>query len=259
MGGSAALLFGINYIRSASGRLNGCVNDVIGMADYLRKSVKITDIKCYDDETSYEGVTKDGMLRSLRQLAERSRVEKLDLAWIHYSGHGTHVADATGDELDRRDECLCPADYQSRGLISDDCLKEIFKTFDPCTRVICVFDCCHSGTIGDLKWRFVDGRKEMESQQPAVPARVLLLSGCADVQTSADAFNVDGGNRFTGALTSCLLLSLRAGAGARTDALALLEDVRVRLRERGFAQVPQLTASYDVSLERGFLPAKLKL
>lgn len=254
MGGSTALLFGINYIRTPSSRLNGCVNDVIGMTEYLRAKLGIKDIQCFDDERSYDGVTKEGMLRALRRLAERSRAEKLDFAWIHYSGHGTHVHDSTGDELDGRDECLCPADYQTQGLISDDSLKEIFRTFDPCTRVMCVFDCCHSGTIGDLKWRFVNGRKEMESRETAVGAKCLVLSGCTDTQTSADAFNVNNDRKFTGALTSCLLMTLRGNAAVRGDALGMLEDVRAKLRARGFTQVPQLTASYDVSIVRAFLP-----
>jgi hypothetical protein len=127
MGGSAALLFGINYVRTPGSRLNGCINDVMNMADYLRSVLKIQDVKCYDDERDFDGVSKQGMLRALERLAERSRVEMLDFVWIHYSGHGTHVFDSTGDERDQRDECLCPADYATAGLISDDCLKDIFK------------------------------------------------------------------------------------------------------------------------------------
>ena len=54
-----------------------------------------------------------------------------------------------------------------------------------------------------------------------VPSRVLTLSGCMDDQTSADAFNVMGDGRYSGAMTSCLLKVLTAadGAAARADGL----------------------------------------
>ena len=68
-----------------------------------------------------------------------------------YSGHGSHVLDTNGDEIDNRDEVLCLANY-SAGMITDDWLHQKFlkQITDENLKMIMVFDCCHSGTQMDF-------------------------------------------------------------------------------------------------------------
>jgi hypothetical protein len=71
--------------------------------------------------------------------------------------------------------------------------------------------------------------------------RHLLLSGCRDNQTSADAvFNGKPG----GALTTSLVQALTAEP--KQDWLALHSALKTTLRASGFAQVPQLTGPRSV-------------
>jgi hypothetical protein len=242
---TAALLFGLNYAGSDCA-LNGCINDVENVRDYLQEALGFADIAMFDDAANRDRTSGAGIMRELRSLVAKSWAEQLDLVWIHYSGHGTSVRDAGSEELDGKDECICPSDYSTAGLITDDAISEVLRGFNPATKVVCVFDCCHSGTIADLRWRYLDRR--VRSQENARPetrmAKTLMMSGCRDDQTSADAFGVGNTREFSGALTSCLLGALRERPALTGDALGLLEDVRRRLRLGGFEQVPQLCASY---------------
>ena len=152
---SSALLFGLNYAGTDSA-LNGCINDVRNVKQYLEDSLGFSDVEMFDDEQSPERTSGAGIIRSMRELVAKSWAEQLDVVWIHYSGHGTHVLDAGSDEVDGRDECVCPSDYMTGGLVSDDAISRVLRGFNPATKVVCVFDCCHSGTIADLSWRYLD-------------------------------------------------------------------------------------------------------
>lgn len=73
-----------------------------------------------------------------------------DTIFISYSGHGSNIVDNNGDERDERDEVLFTGDLK---IISDDELNTIFKQVKSGVNVYCVFDCCNSGSIIDLKTR----------------------------------------------------------------------------------------------------------
>lgn len=249
-----ALLFGINYVDAPEGRLRGCVNDVTNVRDFLVGSLGFDPRHVYtytdEDPRTKPYTTARGILTALYKLVAKSWEEDLDFVWIHYSGHGTHVTDREGDEADGQDECLVPSDaHRGGGVITDDLLRKALKRFNPKTRVFCVFDCCHSGTIADLKYRFLDSKAILteNAERPDLPRAIVALSGCEDHQTSADAYNVAGRRTFTGAMTSCLLLAMREDQDAcKGNVLTLLDRVRELLKTKGFTQYPQLTCSFDV-------------
>lgn len=240
----AALLFGLNYDKTPDARLRGCINDVCNM-EILLKQYQFDDIRVFTDYSNFNKTTGRGILEELNQLAERSHSEKLDLVWIHYSGHGCSIRDiGVRDELDGTDECLVPADFKTGGILPDDYIKQCLRKFRPETRVIFVADCCHSGTIGDLRYRYIDNDKPViENWQTPCEATVLLFSGCTDQQTSADAFNVNRMRKFSGAMTSCLIQSLNECGHGQSTVFGLLENVRLKLRQKRFTQFPQLTSS----------------
>lgn len=244
-----ALLFGLNYHRTPRARLRGCINDINNVERMLRSSeYNFGVIHKHPDTASNPRTTHKAIIEELEALARASVEEDLEAVWIHYSGHGCSVRDNNGDETDRMDECLVPSDYNKGGLVRDDEIKRVLRLFNAKTRVVCIFDCCHSGTIADLKYRFFDkNRKQVENKAPACDARIVMLSGCLDRQTSADAFNVNNQRKFTGAMTSCLLESLKEGnTHGNTNVFVLLDRLRNRLVKKRFRQIPQLTCSYDL-------------
>ena len=69
----------------------------------------------------------------------------------------------------------------------------------------------------------------------------VLITGCRDTQTSADAF-ING--RFNGALTFALVEAMRKGKAALTYK-QLHDRAAVVLKARKFEQVPQLEGRTD--------------
>lgn len=246
-----ALLFGLNY-EGTSNELRGCVQDVVNIGEYLSRTLQLP-VKVCTDANSTRALS---IVQSLYELALQSYSESLEFVWIHYSGHGSYVLDRSGDESDGRDECLVPSDYAKVGLISDDYLEKLFRYFNPKTRVIFVCDACHSGTICDVKYSWESDTKcAVENVVCAVQARVITLSGCLDNQTSADAYNVLGDGKFSGALTSCLLKVLKApdAAVVRADAFLLLARLTAELQRAGFPQRPKLCSTYNLAREKLFI------
>lgn len=249
-----AVLFGINYFRTPSARLNGCVNDVQNMSAFLKGELGIP-CDVYTDDSTPDDTTGMGMLRRLYEAAVASWRDDLDLVWIHYSGHGTSIRDTSGDELDGKDECLVPSDFKTGGLIKDDAINALCSQFNPKTRVICVFDCCHSGTIGDVKYSWEGPNKvSIENILCAASCRVITISGCLDTQVSMDAYNIDNSKKFAGAMTTCLLAVLRDPA-KRGDVFKIIDELQKRLKDGGFEQVPKVCSSHNLAKDPTFILA----
>jgi len=257
----AALVIGLNYEACASGmQLRGCHNDARNMKEYLvrtRGGYAEEDVELRVDlarePASLQATSYAGIVDGIRALARASHERRLEEVFIHYSGHGTQVRDDGGYEMDGRDEALVPWDCRRSGMLRDDTLNELFCGFHADTRVVFVTDCCHSGTMCDLPFKYdvlqaEKGREVVEERLdvPRVPAaRVVTLSGCRDHQVSMDAFDVCGERRFTGAMSSCLLQVLAekpqdAGTWKPRDLLMALHH---RLRHADFAQKPVLCCS----------------
>ena len=87
-----------------------------------------------------------------------------------------------------------------------------------------------------------------EKIKQAIPAEIVMFSGCEDKQTSADVYNVGSfelpnpAGKAGGALTSTLIKVLNEQSGPLTW-IDLLHKMRSVLRQKGFDQVPQLSAS----------------
>lgn len=248
---SLGLLFGLNYAGTPAA-LQGCINDVTRMAAFLEAQLRVP-CRVVTDATA--PVTLADMLACLYEAAVASHRDSLDFVWIHYSGHGSSAPDTSGDEADGRDEGLVPSDWARSGLLLDDALNRVLGSFNPKTRVVAVFDSCHSGTICDVKYSWEGPTKAaLENVRCAVRAPVITLSGCMDPQTSADA--VDPATRApAGAMTSALLAAM-ADPAVRADAFRLLEAVRRVLRERGFAQVPKLCSTHNLARDPRFVAAQ---
>jgi len=232
-----ALFIGINYVGSAN-ELHGCINDVAGACAHMKALGYTDNITLADDGTSLPP-TKANILQYLAWLVGGAVAG--DKLYLHYSGHGSYMADASNDESDRRDETICPLDFETAGFIIDDTLREVLVDKVPAgVQLFCVFDSCHSGTVLDLAYSYVNKRARLvvtkDKQYADSAGDVIELSGCMDNQTSADAF-VDGKSQ--GAMTWALL-----GAWGKNPVLLcdLLANVTERLTRSHYQQRPQLTS-----------------
>lgn len=274
-----AVLIGINRYRIPGGDLRGCVNDVQNIQSVLMEHFGFAkgDITMLTDLSA----TTAAMRKAIAGLVASGK--KGDTLYLHYSGHGSNVPDKDGDEKrtkkgDVRDEILCPADLDWNDPLLDDWLRTTFNKVKAGVNLTVVFDCCHSGTATRAPrppdapiiprylpspFELIDaesGRKPRgkltsklkigKGKKDVVVADIgeLLLTGCRDVQTSADAYI---GGSYNGALTYYLASVLRAAKGKLTYR-ELHERVLKQLSVNDYDQVPQLEGS-KANLDRPFL------
>jgi hypothetical protein len=261
-----AFLIGINRYLIAGADLRGCVNDVKDLSAALIEfhGFKKGDITVLTDHSA----TKKAMEAGIKTLIRNSK--KGDVAVLHFSGHGSHVPDDNKDESDGRDEILCPADLDWDDPLRDDWLRNTLDGVKAGVNLTVIMDCCHSGTNtreilppdAPVKQRYLpspatlkaveSGRsapRKVTSELRASPRAArkardivkaelpeVLITGCRDTQTSADAF-ING--RFNGALTFALVETIRKGRG-RLTYRQLHDRAAAVLKARKFEQVPQL-------------------
>lgn len=245
-----ALLIGINYF-GQNGELSGCQNDIANVELYLR-ACGYTDFTILKDERhdprflSHLAPTKANIIKAMREAVAKTRSG--DVLYIHYSGHGSHIADArsAGDEKDGQDECICPVDYArlsdaDSGFIRDDLLNQILvKSLAPKAKLRICFDSCHSGSALDLPIRW-DSSSRFESENSDVgEVDVVFISGCQDEQTSADSsFNGKAAGAMTWALLSALWDIKKSGRVWTWK--ELIQMMRMNLKKEQYTQVPQLS------------------
>ena len=241
-----ALLIGINYYGTQF-QLDGCINDVHNMKVYLDKQ-GYTVYRVLTDAPgtpAEEMPTRAAILAGIDWLLDGATAA--DHLFMHYSGHGTQTIDTNHDETDGMDEAICPRDWQTAGLLCDDDLREKLVNKSGEAQVVFVSDCCHSGTILDMRYNFTQLHKNsllIREDEQYTPREnlVVCISGCKDKQTSADtvAYNPQMQRRQAqGALSWVLLEVLNENPAISFK--DLMCDVWGRLRLRGYAQVPQLS------------------
>lgn len=245
-----ALLIGINYFGQDS-ELSGCQNDIANMKTYLRKCgyrefVVLQDSKNDPQFLNPAAPTRKNILEAMRKFIQTA-TPGMEL-YIHYSGHGSHLTDQNGDEVDGEDECICPVDtdFNSKdyGFIRDDELNEILvKGLPEGVKLRVCFDSCHSGSALDLPFRWVPGGVAVENDnKDCADKDIIFISGCMDPQTSADSsFN----GRSAGAMTWALLESLydiqKSGKYSNSWSWPdLVQNMRIKLRIGQYDQIPQL-------------------
>lgn len=272
-----ALLIGINKYQIPGSDLRGCVNDVKNLEAALIEwgGFDKSDITTLTDLDA----TKKAMQAGIKKLV--SSAKPGDTLVLHYSGHGSNVPDADGDEADERDEILCPTDLDWKDPLTDDWLRKIFDGLKKSVALTVIMDCCHSGTntrailppdapikprylpnpwdlmaaesrrrlkgkvTGELRRSSRSARKARDIVSAQLPE--MLITGCRDTQTSADAF-IDG--TYTGALTYALVDAIEQAKGKLTYR-EWHDRASSVLKAKRFDQVPQLegqTARFDQSV-----------
>jgi hypothetical protein len=230
-----ALLVGINYV-GTDNALNGCIHDAENIASRL---VGFKTISMLTDYTAMKP-TKTNIVREFTKLV--SGAVSGDCLLFTFSGHGSQVTDWSLDEADGKDEGLYTLDNK---LIVDDELKLIIRRYlKPGVTLFVLTDCCHSGTIMDLKYNYIDYSEN--SRNAETSGNVIMISGCRDEQTSADAF-INGKSQ--GAMTWAFLANLRKDITWRK----LVENMCFSLKESGYTQVPKISSGRFINLDSKFL------
>jgi hypothetical protein len=257
-----ALLIGINYPGTDS-ELQGCANDCLASMDILKKYfgyldeniIFLTDSRGFGQKQfeKYEKPTGENIRKYIKWLVNNAKSG--DHLFFHYSGHGSYTKDENGDELTGCDEVICPCDYETKGYIVDD---ELFSTLiEPLpsgTKLFSIMDCCHSGTLFDLKYSynpvlhcekklFITGNKECQGN-------IIMISGCRDTETSDDAFiNKKYTGAFTYAFSTCLSnwYNIHKSHPTLTKLLSLITKY---MEDNKYTQRPQINCSNDFDIKQ---------
>jgi hypothetical protein len=273
-----AVLIGINRYQVPGADLRGCVNDVKNLAQALTTyyGFSAQDITSLTDMQA----TKKSMQSAIHKLVASGK--KGDTLLLHYSGHGSNVPDDNGDEADHRDEILCPTNLDWNDPLRDDWLRTTFNKLRAGVNLTVIMDCCHSGSNtraftpldAPIKERFLpcpldlmateSGKKlrgTLRGQLGKAPRgrkrkgdivhadiQEMLITGCRDTQTSADA---QIGGTFNGALTYYLVESMKETKGNLTYR-ELHQRTTAKLKNSQYDQVPQLEGQ-RTSFDRPFL------
>jgi len=264
LGRQRAVTVGINYLGLPC-QLGGCINDSHTFVELLTNEFgyDVSCIRQLRDDNVHGRPTRKNITTALKWLVNGAAVG--DHLFFHYSGHGSQQEDTDGDEMSGRDDTLVPVDYQQAGMLSDDELRSILVSNLPeGVRLAVILDCCHSGTALDLPYKvMVDGqgvnsglqvkKKLTHQMKPQSKGNVVLLSGCKDTQTSADAgVGLAGNSQPAGAMTTAFRVTM---TGHKDIAFKdLLFQIRSFLQHQGLKQVPQLSSEWALDLSLPFMP-----
>lgn len=227
-----ALLIGINYLNTTN-ELRGCINDVDNINNLLLK-YNFQSTTVMTDNTTKKP-TKYNILSEFENMLINSNSG--DILFLFYSGHGSYAIDIDSNEKTGYDQMIVPIDLKP---IVDDELKNIInKYLKKDVLLIALFDSCFSGSVLDLQYEWMDSLdsnvlteniKENETN-----GNVIMISGCSDIQTSADAII---NNLNQGAMTWSFLQSFKENITWRQ----LLINMRELLKNSGYSQIPQLAS-----------------
>ena len=246
-----ALLIGINY-KGTSSELQGCVHDVEKIKAMLTSyyQYREEDIVMLTDRKRYSlKASRANILYWIKKMVADTQAG--DELFVHYSGHGSQVKCYKGDEdknddTPGMDDVIIPCDFQTayigkRGMITDDELRIILvEAMVPGSKLRAFFDCCCSGTALDLPYVYKQNEKyALTYKKDGIQSTdCLLISGCRDDQTSADALIE---KQYNGALTWALCKALETSRMTPISWKDLLLLVRTYLKESQFEQVPVLS------------------
>lgn len=149
-----ALLVGINY-RQTQNELRGCINDVkaqnhtlLNYYGFHEDNIMILTEDEHRSKWPYKARIQEGWRWLLHGAQEG------DMLVFHYSGHGSQMRDVTGTEPSGLSDCICPLDcnksWPEHIILDTEIHKEVYDFLPDKVKLICLFDCCHSGTVANL-------------------------------------------------------------------------------------------------------------
>lgn len=235
-----ALLIGVNYT-GTSYALGGCVDDAKRMETFLsQRGYQI--FQTMTDETEMKP-TKANILSELERMLVSS--QEGDLLFFYFSGHGSHVGDRNGDETDGQDEMIISVD--GNGVLDDEVKALLSNHLKKNVTLFGLFDSCHSGSMFDLRYIYLDsennGQNTEETQLTECEGNVIMISGCMDKQTSAEA-NIDG--KPQGAVSWAFYSAMSRGELSWRELVVQMRDI---LKTHQFSQIPQMSTDSKLNID----------
>jgi len=239
---SYGLIIGIDY-KNTEYNLDGCQFDAYKIKNVLINKLNYNEdnILMLIEDDSLHRPTYMNIINSISKLIIKSRNNEIDNLFIYYSGHGTYIMDDNNDELDKQDEAIVPLDVNERGFITDDVLHNYFKYIPEYCKCFILFDCCHSGTLLDLQYRYVGNNftPKIENIKSQIKANIIMISGCQDDEVSITS---KINNQYQGILTK-VFVDVLEKKDYHITLFDLLNEMRKILKNEGYSQYPQLTSN----------------
>jgi hypothetical protein len=248
-----ALLIGSNF-EGTQDPLDGCINDLKNMNSFLKKN-GFTDIIMVSDDEPLKKPNKANILKELNDFLNQSRAG--ETLYIHFSGHGVQQRTFDRDEDDYMNEMICTYEENHKILfISDNDLNKIITTsLNKDAKLYVVFDCCHSGSMLDLKYTYQDTLNDWFKSDIISDAKecghIIMMSGCRDDQKSQDSFIIDrvNGIGYQGAITCSLLNALRT----EKEIGQIYKKTLQYLYDNNYEQYPLLSTNKPFAMTSDFL------
>ncbi len=279
-----ALLVGIDEYPSPVPCLNGCVNDILEIQDYLQGRVAADGDKLHIRTLLNQDATRQAIIDGFREHLCQASSE--DVAFFYYAGHGSQEQapqEFWAIEPDRLDETLVCYESRTEGgwdLADKELAKLISEVAQKNPHIAVILDCCHSGaaTRGDLEgetairktstdkrqrpWdSFIFSLSETDKLSAALSpeknpsgwnfptGKHIVLAACRDSETAKE-YNSNGQPR--GAFSYFLLDTLKKANGSLTYR-DLFKRANALVRSKITAQSPQIEATELSDLDQPFL------
>lgn len=250
-----ALLIGVTYPNS-NAYLPGCDNDIFDIYKFLKqRGYTNFDVLCdtniFDSQqVNVRAPTFSEICNALYRLMLWAKEHPNTDIFLHYSGHGTQVADSNWvfdshnktwctEETDGKDECIVSQDLR---LITDDQLKWVFSCLPTTVNLFSIMDSCHSGSSFDLKYYLKNINEPVtETTQSDINANVVMFSGCRDDQYSqSSVFN----KKWYGVMSYSFLYLMNHMSKYNVNQLSIGDIWKyIGIISSGFPQLPQVSAS----------------
>jgi hypothetical protein len=279
-----ALLVGIDEYVSPVSPLQGCVNDITAIKEYLEGRVDTDEYQLHLRTLLNQDATRQAIIDGFRQ--HLCQASSGDMVLFYYAGHGSQEEALEGFwtiEPDRLNETIVCYDSRSPGswdLADKELGKLIAEIAQKNPQITIIMDCCHSssGTRGDTEADIaqrqapIDRRKrpktsfifsDLEAKQLVTDRSLaknttgwtlpqgkhIFFAACRDRETAKE-YNVGGQRR--GAFSYFLLDTLKKANGSLTYR-DLFKRTNALVRSKVTAQSPQLEATVLDDLEQPFL------
>ncbi len=275
-----ALLVGIDNYAAPVSPLQGCVNDVMAIEEYLQSRVKAEGWKLNLNILQDQQATRQGIIDGFRE--HLCQADSDDVALFYYSGHGSREQapkEFWDLEPDKLNETLVCYDSRSQGgwdLADKELAKLIAEVAQKNPHITLILDCCHSGSgtrdpfqetavrefSTDQRQRplesFIFSREEIENliasdKQTSgwnLPrGKHILFASCQNSQTAKE-YRADGEHR--GAFCYFLTETLKKAKGNLTYR-DLFKQTNASVRSKISNQSPQLEAIDTSDLDQLFL------
>lgn len=133
-----------------------------------------------------------------------------------------------------------------KSLLDDELKDIIVKNLKAGVELIALIDACHSGTMLDLKYQYLndDNSEIIINNNIETKGTVHMIGGSKDYQFSVDAY-IEG--KWQGALSWAFKKIISANPNVSWK--ELIEEMRVLLKGNGFTQLAQFASGKPINVD----------